>query len=201
MTWGDESQEAAASRQRSPDRVLFCEGERLYLRPIEMSDEFLLRKWVNDPAVRQGLDHLPPTNASRERAWIEAQSNNPNEYHMGIVVRAGDRLIGTVSLIGVDPINRCAELRIMIGDVDYHSQGFGTEAVDMIVRYGFEDLNLNRITLGVFANNPKAIRCYQKAGFALEGCFRQALYRGGRYIDEYAYAILREEWDKTRPRR
>ncbi len=198
IVWGDERQEAASPQQRRSDRILFYAGDRIYLRPIEVSDEFLLRKWLNDPVVRQGLDHLPPTNAAREQDWIESQATNTGEYHVGIVARAGDRLIGTVSLVDIDAISRSAELRIMIGDVDYHSRGFGTEAVKLIVRYGFEELNLNRISLGVFANNPKAIRCYQKAGFVQEGCFRQAVYRGGKYVDEYAYAILREEWEKGR---
>ena len=89
MTWGDEQQEAASSRQRRSDRILFCEGERIYLRPIEVADEFLLRKWVNDPSIRQGLDHLPPTNAVREQAWIENQATNGREVHMAIAVRAG----------------------------------------------------------------------------------------------------------------
>ncbi len=198
MTWDDARQEAVASPQKRFEGVLFYAGDRLYLRPIEVSDEFLLRKWLNDPIIRQGLDHLPPTNGVCEQAWIESQPGKAGEYHLGIVVRAGDRLIGTVSLVDIDAINRSAELRIMIGDVDYHCRGFGTEAVRLIVRYGFEDLNLNRITLGVFANNPKAIRCYEKAGFVLEGRFRQALYRGGRYVDELSYAILREEWEKAR---
>jgi RimJ/RimL family protein N-acetyltransferase len=196
-TWDDPRQEGVSSSRVSADRVLFYEGERVYLRPIELADEFALRKWLNDPAVRNGLVHQPPLNAARERAWIEAQGMNPEEYHFGIVARAGDRLIGMVSLIKIHLVNRSAELVILIGDPDYQSRGFGTEAVRLVVRYGFEEMNLNRIELGVYATNTRAIRCYEKAGFVYEGCYRQSLYRNGRYVDESAYAILKEEWLKT----
>jgi RimJ/RimL family protein N-acetyltransferase len=82
----------------------------------------------------------------------------------------------------------------MIGEVSRQNRGYGTEAVRLLVRYGFEILNLNRIGLSVFANNLRAIRTYQKAGFVHEGCLRQARFHGGRYEDEYRFAILREEW-------
>lgn len=179
-------------------KVVYYQGQRIYLRPIEREDEPLLRKWINDPRNWRTLPLRPPLNACREREWIESQGKSGTDYVFGIVVRAGDRLIGTSGLHQVDAVNRRASFGIMIGDVAYQSKGYGIEATRLVVRYGFEELNLNRIGLSVFANNPRAISCYQKAGFVHEGCLRQAWYRRGQFHDEYRFAILRAEWDDGR---
>ena len=180
--------------EESPSRVVYYEGKRIYFRPVELADEALLRRWVNDPRVWRGLMLRQPTNANRERAWIESLGTSTTDYVFGIVVRAEDRLIGTVGLRQLDLAHRKATMGIMIGEPAYHNKGFGTEAVQLILRFGFEELNLNRIALSVFSNNLRAIRCYQKAGFVHEGCLRQAFYRNGQYHDEYRFAVLRDEW-------
>ena len=184
----------ATERPRAADVVSY-EGERIYFRPIELEDEPLLRRWINDPRNWRGLMFRPPMNACREREWIEGLGKSTTDYVFGVVVRRGDRLIGTTGLHRVNAINRSAEFGINLGDLAYQNKGYGTEAARLMVRYGFEELNLNRIGLSVFANNPRAIRCYQKAGFVQEGCLRQALYRNGQFHDEYRFAILRDEWN------
>lgn len=181
---------------RSEAPVVYYAGERIYLRPIELEDEPILRRWVNDPVARRYLVHRPPVNALREREWIESLGTNRTDYVFGIVAKDGDRLIGTVGLRAIDPIGRCATFGILIGDADYRSRGFGTEATRLALKFGFQELNLNRIALSVFGNNWRAIRVYQKAGFVHEGCLRQAQYRNGQYEDEYRFAILREEWNR-----
>jgi RimJ/RimL family protein N-acetyltransferase len=116
------------------------------------------------------------------------------------VVRDQDRLIGTTGLNQIDWRARRAVFGICVGDVDFQSRGYGIEAVRLVLRYGFEELNLNRIALSVFSHNLRAIRCYQKAGFVHEGCLREAWFQGGRYLDEYKFAILRDEWAEGRGR-
>lgn len=186
---------AEATAAAEAAKVVSYAGERIYLRPIELEDEPLLRRWINDPRNWRGLMFRPPINACREREWIESLGKSTTDYVFGVVVRNGDRLIGTAGLHRINAINRSAEFGINLGDVAYQNQGYGTETARLLIRYGFEELNLNRIALSVFANNPRAISCYQKSGFVHEGCLRQALYRGGRFHDEYRFAILREEWE------
>lgn len=183
------------SADASDGRVVHYEGDRIYFRPIEPADEPLLRRWINDPANWRGLHTRGPLNEIREREWIEQLGKSAADVVWGIVVRDGDRLIGTTGLHGISPIARKAEFGINLGERSYQSKGYGTEAVRLTLRYGFEELNLNRIALWVFAGNPRAISCYQKAGFQPEGCERQAAYRNGRYEDVYRFAILRAEWE------
>lgn len=192
---GQKRAESTRSASDEVANIVYYEGERIYFRPIELDDEAQFRQWINDPCVWRGLQHRPPLNAFREREFIESLGTGTTDYVFGIVVRAGHRLIGSTGLHRIHQANRSAMFGIMIGDLAYQNKGYGTEAVQLTLRYGFEELNLNRIALSVFSNNPRAIRCYQKAGFIHEGCLRQALYRTGEYHDEYKFAILREEWE------
>ena len=65
------------------------------------------------------------------------------------------------------------------------------------MRFGFEEMTLNRVGLSVFADNRRGIRAYEKAGFVREGCVRQSFYRGGAYHDEVFYGLLRAEWERS----
>lgn len=181
--------------ERCDAPVVHYEGERIYFRPLEVEDAPLLQRWVNDPKNWQYLMTRPPINAGREREWIESQGKDPQHVVMGIVVRDDDRLVGTCGLHGIELINRSASFGICVGDRTARSRGYGGEAVRLMVRYGFESLNLNRIWLDVFANNWRAIRAYQRSGFVHEGCLRQAAYKNGEYLDVYRFAILREEYE------
>ncbi len=187
---------SAPSRpERTDDRVVYYQGERIYFRPLELEDEAALRRWINDPLNRRYLRHFGPLNAQREREFIESQGKSPNDYVFGVVVKNSDAFIGVIGLHGVDAINRSVGLGIYIGDHAAKGHGYGREAVRLALKFAFEELNLNRVELGVLADNWRAIRTYQKVGFVQEGCVRQAHYRAGRYQDEYRFAILRSEWE------
>jgi [ribosomal protein S5]-alanine N-acetyltransferase len=179
----------------SAERVVFYEGQRIYFRPLELEDAPLLRKFINDPANWRFLRHGQPYNAVREREWIESLGKNATDYVFGIALQQGDRLIGTTGLHRMNTINRSAVFGINIGDTAFQNRGYGREATQLVLKYGFEELNLNRIELSVFADNWRAIRMYQKVGFVQEGCARQAYYSNGRYQDEYRFGMLRSEWE------
>jgi RimJ/RimL family protein N-acetyltransferase len=178
--------------------VTFCEGDRVYFRPVEFEDERKLRLWINDPRNWAMLARFLPVNGKREREWIESMYADDRDVVFGVVVKQGDRLIGTTGLHRVHPVNRSAEFGIRIGDVEYQDNGFGSEATALTVKFGFDVLNLNRISLGVFGDNIRATRAYEKAGFVREGVHRQAFFRNGRWHDGVRYAILREEWQERK---
>ncbi|HOA72351.1 MAG TPA: GNAT family protein [Phycisphaerae bacterium] len=179
----------------SDERIMFYEGQRIYLRPLELEDELLLRKFVNDPANWRFLRNVQPLNGVREREWIESLGKSGTDYVFGITLKQGDRLIGVAGLHQVNWVNRSAVFGINIGDTTQQGRGYGREATQLVLRYAFEELNLNRVELSVYADNWRAIRLYQKVGFVAEGCARQARYSNGRYQDEYRFGILRSEWE------
>jgi RimJ/RimL family protein N-acetyltransferase len=104
------------------------------------------------------------------------------------------KLIGNCGFFNYDQRNANAEFGIMIGEKSYWNKGYGTEAVRLLVKHGFQTVNLNRIYLRVLENNLRAIRAYEKAGFTHEGRQRQADFRDGRYIDLLVMSTLRSEF-------
>jgi diamine N-acetyltransferase len=173
-------------------------GKRLRLRGIEKADLVKFQEWINDPEVIQGLDVSVPQSMLDEQGWLErAVQREPAEKPLAIEVRAGRawKLIGNCGFFHLEWINRAAELGILIGEKSQWNKGYGTEAVELLVRHGFENLNLNRIYLRVFATNPGARRAYEKAGFVLEGTARQGFYKNGKFIDDHQMSVLRSEWD------
>ena len=173
-------------------------GERIRLRSAERSDLEKFVDWVNDPEVTAGLTLFLPMSSVDEDKWFETIMKNPQEEKPLVVEMkdGGDyRLIGNSGFLEFDWIARSAEVGIMIGDKSVWNQGYGTEVMTLLLRHGFQTLNLNRICLRVYDNNKRAIRSYEKAGFVHEGCMRQGVYRHGKYFDILFMSVLREEWD------
>jgi RimJ/RimL family protein N-acetyltransferase len=172
-------------------------GERVRLRAIEREDVKAYFDWVNDPEVTHGLALYLPMSIPDEERWFESSTQrDPNEKPLAIEVRRGDgwKLIGNCAVFGIEWVNSTAELGIMIGDKSAWDKGYGTEVMILLLRHCFETLNLNRVSLRVYANNPRAKHVYEKAGFVEEGCMRQAVYKHGRYDDVFIMSVLRSEW-------
>jgi diamine N-acetyltransferase len=169
-------------------------GKQVYLRPLETEDAPALQAWINDPDVYPYLAVTRPFNRQAEEAFVERSMKSDHDLTLGIVVREGDRLIGTAGLFRIDFRNRHAGFGIMIGDKKSWNRGYGTEATRLIVRHAFETMNLNRVWLMVYEFNPRGTRAYEKAGFRLEGVLRQSAFSQGRYWDSKLMAVLRDEW-------
>jgi len=175
-------------------------GERIRLRGAEKDDLPLFIEWVNDPEVIAGLTIFLPMAMWEEEAWFEGLSKrDPIERPLAVEIREGDswRLIGNSGFHDFDAVSHSAEVGIMLGDKSIWNQGYGTEVMRLLLKHGFETLNLNRIQLHVYEANRWAIRTYEKIGFIHEGRKRQALYKNGKYQDLLIMSILRSEWSEA----
>ena len=128
--------------------------------------------------------------------WMEEEVGemSPASYYFAIRALDGDKLIGELGLDVVDWSGRDAFVGLGIGETEYWSKGYGTEAMNILLRFAFSEINLRRMTLTVFEYNPRAIRSYEKAGFQHEGRLRQVLNKEGKRWDMLYMGILREEW-------
>ncbi len=175
-------------------------GDQIRFRAIEKEDLPKFVKWLNDPEVRQGLSMIAPLSMAEEENWFEGLSKrSPFERPLAIEIQPDPQVdewifVGNCGLIEIDWQNRSAEIGIFIGEKGYWNHGFGTRAMRLMLRYGFEDLNLHRIWLRVFESNQRAHRSYKKAGFTEEGNFRQAQYLDGKYVDVMIMSVLKTEW-------
>lgn len=178
-------------------RPMFLEGKKIYLRPLELEDSERYYEWFNNPELRRFLMLPFPVSRLQEKEFIERIIRSKEDIVVAIVLKKGDRLIGNVGLHRIDRVNRCAWLGIAIGDPEMVSKGLGTEALRLMVEYGFRTQNLHRIELQVHEFNERALAAYQKIGFVEEGRRREAVYSGGKYHDSILLSILKDEWLKT----
>jgi RimJ/RimL family protein N-acetyltransferase len=113
------------------------------------------------------------------------------------VLNSGEQHIGSVSLMNIKPQFQNAELGIVIGDKSQWGQGYGQEAINLLLHYGFTQMNLHRIYLRVDASHTRGIHCYQECGFKEEGRLRDAIYHHGRFEDHFMMSVLRPEFLAT----
>jgi RimJ/RimL family protein N-acetyltransferase len=176
-------------------------GERITLGPVKKEYIESYLKWFNDPEITRYLSMFRPFTRMMEEDWIENLKNRDDTIVFAIILpdeNNVEKLIGNCGLHAIDWKNRVAEVGITIGEKEYQSKGYGTEAMEMLLDYGFKTVNLNRIQLRVYEFNNRAINSYNKIGFVKEGRMRQALFIKGEYHDIIFMSILQEEWLKER---
>ena len=174
-------------------------GESVRLRALCRDDLDLLRSFVNDPEVMRFSNGYRPINDFQQERWFQEVSQATDGIWFAIDdIRQQDaKLIGACCLVGIDWIGRLAEFRIRIGERGAWGQGLGAEASRLLMRYGFMDLNLERIWLRVFASNRRAIRMYERLGFQAEGKLRRSALVQGLAEDVVLMGVLRDEWRGT----
>jgi len=174
-------------------------GNLVRLRGLEKSDIDNLMTWINNPEITLHLlvGTLPMSRAMEEK-WLEGAVHHTDTDKLLAIETLGGEYLGGCGLHHIDAVNRHAEVGIAIGKVGYLGKGFGTDALQVLLRLGFHSLNLNKIYLRVFANNVRGLRCYVKCGFTEVGRHRQHRFAAGQWQDEIIMDILREEWEADR---
>ena len=168
-------------------------GKNIYLAPKNIEDAEKYVEWLNDFRT---TDYLGKSGKimtlENEKEYLTKAMDD--EATLDIVTLAEDKLIGTVGLESIDHLNRTGTLGIFIGDVEQREKGYGTEAIKLILDYGFNYLNLNNIKLDVVEFNNRAIGCYKKCGFKECGRRRKSEFIDGKYYDRISMDILKEEF-------
>ncbi len=169
-------------------------SHRVMLTTLTPADSQILWKWIN--SRQEVLLNAPykPIAVSQHQAWLEKIQNSNDLVIFGIRLKKTQKLIGTCQLHSIHYIHRSAELQIRVGEPAYRGNGYGTEAVELLLDFAFKDLNLQRVYLHVFKKNESALRLYEKLGFAREGVLRKAAHIDGKYVDVIVMGILREEY-------
>lgn len=155
-------------------------------------------KWSNDLNLMslQSTGVLRPISLEDEIRWFEDFPKHAGKaYSYNVRLTEDDTLIGFVLYYRYDPRNRVASIGVAIAEPDYREKGYGTEAMRLMIEYGFNELNLNRIELTVSSFNARAIHVYEKVGFKEEGLLRQSYFGDGMYHDVTVMSLLREEWE------
>lgn len=174
-------------------------GEKVRLVAMDPKrDAELMASWGRDSAYARLLDSDPPRLWSKNQMkdWFEKQQKSESFTGIEFMIYPleGEEAIGFVGLDGIAWHHRTSWVGIGIGDRNYWGKGYGTEAMQILSRYAFEELGLYRLNLNVFSYNTRAIRSYEKAGYKIEGSMREALHRDGERSDLVFMGLLREDF-------
>lgn len=171
------------------------------LRELERIDLDRINKWRNDPNLIACLGApYRYINEDVDIEWYDKYLNSRNNsVRCAIVEEENEEVVlGLISLLNINSINRSAEMHIMIGENENRGKGIGSFSVKAMIKHAFYNLNLRRIELGVLENNYSAIHLYEKSGFIREGFKRKSNYKNGNYISMIIMGLLLEDFEKNK---
>lgn len=171
-------------------------GQVVKLRAYKEEDIEKATVYINDEEVKKLMDSTIPFPMTKwqEEEWIRSRKANTDfTYDFAIEDLKTGKYIGGCSINECDVKNRTCVVGIMIGDKEYWGKGYGSDALKVLIKFIFEEVNMNKIKLNVFSFNNRAIACYKKVGFKEEGILKKEIYRNGRYYDEIIMAMFKDD--------
>ena len=173
-------------------------GKKIRLREYRKEDIKVVQTCINDPEIKKlvnpGIPYL--YTFEDEEKWFEGLSAKNDQYSFAIETLADNKYIGGCGINSIDWKNSVAVIGIFIGDKEYLGKGYGTDAMNLLISFIFEQMNLNKIKLQVLSYNERAIKCYEKCGFTKEGVLREEIFRDGKYHDNIIMGFLKAEYFK-----
>jgi RimJ/RimL family protein N-acetyltransferase len=178
------------------------EGNLVRLGPLDHEkDPPVVARWTHDPIWRSVLEGVHcPLSAEAVRKLLEKvekeMEETKNLFHFTLRAKEDDRLVGLARIFWIDFHHGTGVLNMGIGDASDRRHGYGYDALNMLLRFAFNDLNLNRLSVWPSADDIPFIKMVEKAGFEEEARRREAVFRDGSYWDEIHMGLLRTKWEK-----
>ena len=172
-------------------------GDRIYLSPKGTSEDEVQKytEWMNDFEITDYTGRSGQiTTFNGEKDYLENSARDTKNRNFDIVELNDNKLIGALGLEHINWIERSAVLGIFIGDKNFRSNGYGAEAIKLLLEYGFKYLNLHSIRLSLLSINERAHKCYLKCGFKDTGYSREEIFLNGKYYDKLYMDILENEF-------
>lgn len=149
------------------NRKTVLSGSYVALCPMTEADQTKFCMWLQNEELRSLIDDPRVPGLEDQMKWFKRVQQADRKF-LSIIAVSDGILLGNCGFVDIDPARQEATLRITIGNPDYIGKGYGSEAVRLLVRYGFESMSLKRIILKVLKTNARAFRTYEKAGFAVQ---------------------------------
>ena len=172
-------------------------GQNIFLRGLELTDVPEIMKHWNNVEVKKFLNSSTPHSSQEEEEWVKytwKQRKEGKGFTFAIIYKENNLYIGNIEISIINQNSRRGVVGIVIFNQSYWNKGFGTESIQILLKFAFETLNLNSVELEVFANNQRAQHCYEKSGFKQMGIRREAVFVEGKYIDSILLDITVDEW-------
>ena len=174
-------------------RRFMIAGDLVILRAFERDDADRCYRWMNDPNIVRTLKSRYPIAFQNEVEWLErAMHSNVDERHFAIERKEDRTHIGNASIHEIDWISRTASFGLFIGDPSAWNKGFGTDSILTLVRFAFDEMNLQKLRINVFEYNERAKHLLLTHGFVQEGRLRREFFREGTFHDIVILSIFRD---------
>lgn len=183
----------------SNNNAAFLTGSLVKLRcPVAEDFGPQMQSWINDKEVTRYLVRgLFPVSLSALRAEFDKISVATDEMVFMVEPVADDRAVGICGLHQINLIARHAEFRVLLGEKEVWGRGLGRESLCLLMAYAFRCMALNKVWLGVNAENIRARQSYASTGFREEGILRNEVWRNGQYYDVVRMSILKSEFEQV----
>lgn len=177
-------------------KKIFLEGKLVYLRALERQDlEGDYRIWINDREVTRFTEAgIFPANSDDLVRYFENNTNRNDVVMFAVIDKATGKHIGNARVYGISWVHRTCERGIMIGAKEYWGKGYGLETINLVSKYVFEYLNLNKVKSGTFAENIGVHKVNERAGYKREGEARQEVFCDGEYHDVINWGLLKSDY-------
>ena len=170
---------------------MIIHGEKTVLRAVEESDNAMLLSLINDPDTEMMLGGSSwPVSEAEQLKWFEHQERSRDVLRCIVALKEDGKAIGTIILSDIDQKNATGHIHIKMSKDGGRGKGYGTDAVNTMVRYAFEELRLNCIYANILSYNEASIRLFERCGFKRDGVLRQRVFKKGQFYDLYYYSRL-----------
>ena len=168
------------------------ENNSFILKPLDINDRDILLKWNRDIELKSLIGGVFSASELEHYKWFESKCFSQSEKMWMIHNLSENISIGAVGLKNIDLINRNAEFYIYIGEKEFLGKSIGTQITKTVLELAFLKINLHKVYLQVFSNNPRAIAAYEKIGFIKEGCLKESIFIDGFYHDKVLMSAFKE---------
>lgn len=173
--------------------------ERIYLRALEIDDYKISIEWRKDDQIWDMLGGPKYfVSEAYEKKWVENTIFNSKDVKLAICLKENDKYIGNVYMTDINEINRSCHSHVLIGDRDYWGKGYAREALLKAINYMFNERNIHRIHANVLESNEQSLKMLKKCGFKIEGLLRDAVFKAGKYQNQYVLSLLRGECEEMK---
>lgn len=169
-------------------------GEKIILRAIEQEDNSMLLELINDPDTEKMIGGKSwPVSFDSQMNWYNKLENNSTVMRCIIADKKDNSPLGTIIISDIDYPNGNGHIHIKMAKNNVRGKGYGTDAINTIVKYAFSELRLHCIFANIISYNIASIKLFEKCGFQKEGILRDRIYKNGQYNDVFVYSKLSGE--------
>lgn len=172
-------------------------SSRIILRPLHESDiNIIYLAWLNDPKVNSCLEtRFVPQSLDSIRSYWHDHRDDVNSPWFAMQVADNGLHIGNIKLGPINWLHRRADISLFIGNRDFWGKGYAAEAISLISQWAFQELDLKKLTAGIYSANMASRRSFEKAGYELEATLKEEFFYRGKHIDAWRMCLLRENWN------